>query len=186
MDVKSVIGNSTRDFEKAVEHFRLEAAKLRTGRAHPSLVEDLSIEYYGTRTPLRQVASVTIPEPRQIVIQPWDRDSLVAIADAIRSSDLGLNPSDDGHLIRLSLPQLTEDRRRELVKTLNGRMEDARVTVRSIREEVWKAIQDMEKKGEIGEDDKFSGKEELQKEVDRVNETLESVRKKKEEEIMTV
>ncbi|NTW14001.1 MAG: ribosome recycling factor [Candidatus Moranbacteria bacterium] len=186
MNTKSLIASRTKDFEKSVEHFRMEAAKLRTGRAHPSIVEDLSVDYYGSRTPLRQIATITVPEPRLIVIQPWDRDSLVAIAEAIRSSDLGLNPSDDGHLIRLNLPQLTEDRRKELVKTLSGRMEDARVAVRTIREEVWKEIQEMEKRGEIGEDEKFSGKDDLQKEVDRVNDALEAVRKKKEEDIMTV
>lgn len=186
MDVKALIDNRSSDFEKAVDHFRSEAAKLRTGRAHPSLVEDLLVEYYGTKTPLKQVASVTVPESRQLVIQPWDSDSLVAIAEAIRSSDLGLNPVDDGQVIRLTLPALTEDRRKELVKALGNRLEDARVSVRTIREEIWKEIQDLEKSGEIGEDEKFTGKDELQKTVDRINEFLDEIRKKKEEEVMTV
>ncbi|MEI6650295.1 MAG: ribosome recycling factor [Candidatus Moraniibacteriota bacterium] len=186
MDTKTLITSRAKDFERTIEHFRVEASKLRTGRAHPSIIEDLNVEYYGSRTPLKQIASITVPEPRQLVIQPWDQGSLQAIAEAIRSSDLGLNPADDGHLIRLSLPQLTEDRRKELVRTLNGRMEDARVAVRTIREDLWKEIQDAEKRGDISEDEKFSGKDELQKEVDKTNEALESVRKKKEEEIMTV
>lgn len=186
MDVKTIIDERREDFEKAVDHFRAEAAKLRTGRAHPSLVEDLLVEYYGAKTPLKQIASVTVPESRQLVIQPWDRDSLVAVAEAIRTSDLGLNPADDGQVIRLSLPALTEERRKELVKALGNRLEDARVSVRTIREEVWKEIQDLEKQGEIGEDEKFTGKDALQERVDEVNNSLESIRKKKEEEIMTV
>ncbi len=186
MDAKTIIAGRESDFEKAIDHFRAEAAKLRTGRAHPSLVEDIAVDYYGTRSPIRQIASVTVSESRMLVIQPWDRDSLSAIAEAIRSSDLGLNPADDGHVIRLSLPPLTEDRRKELVKALGSRLEDARVSVRTIREETWKEIQDLEKQGEIGEDEKFTGKEELQKRVDRVNATLEELREKKEKEIMTV
>jgi ribosome recycling factor len=186
MDVKTIMESRQEDVEKAVDHFRMESAKLRTGRAHPSLVEDLLVEYYGAKTPLKQIASVSVPESRQLFIQPWDRDSLVAIAEAIRSSDLGLNPADDGQVIRLTLPALTEERRKELVKALGSRLEDARVSVRTIREEIWKEIQDLEKQGEIGEDEKFAGKDDLQKLVDGINETLEEVRKKKEEEIMTV
>jgi ribosome recycling factor len=186
MDAKTLISARSSDFEKAVDHFRAEAAKLRTGRAHPSLVEDVLVEYYGAKTPLKQIASVTVPESRQLVIQPWDRDSLVSIAEAIRSSDLGLNPADDGQVIRLTLPALTEDRRKELVRALGSRLEDARVSVRTIREEIWKEIQDLEKSGEIGEDEKFSGKDDLQKEVDRVNGMLDEIKAKKEGEIMTV
>ena len=186
MEVKTIIDGRREDFEKAVDHFRSEAAKLRTGRAHPSLVEDLLVEYYGAKTPLKQIASVTVPESRQLVIQPWDRDSLVAIVETIRSSDLGLNPADDGQVIRLTLPALTEDRRKELVKALGNRLEDARVSVRTTREEIWKEIQDLEKRGEIGEDEKFTGKDELQKSVDGINEALEEIRKKKETEIVTI
>lgn len=186
MDVKQTITEYGEEFEGAVDHFRAEAAKLRTGRAHPSLVEDIAVDYYGTKTPIRQIASVSVPEPRQLVIQPWDRDSLVAIAEAIRSSDLGLNPADDGHVIRLTLPQLTEERRKELVKVLGSRLEEARISVRTIREEIWKEIQDAEKKGEIGEDDKFSAKDLLQKRIDEVNALLDGIREKKEGEIMTV
>lgn len=185
-EVKGIISGNESRFRAAAEHFQTEAAKLRTGRAHPSLIEDVMVDYYGSRTPIKQIASVTVPEPRMLVIQPWDQSSLQAVADAIRTSDLGLNPADDGHIIRLSLPPLTEDRRKELVRTLNARMEDARVSVRNIREEIWKEILSLEKEGLIGEDEKFSGKDELQKEVDKWNAELESVRKRKEEEILTV
>lgn len=183
---KDIIDGGEARFRAAAEHFQAEAAKLRTGRAHPSLVEDILVDYYGAKTPIRQLASVSVPESRSILIQPWDQSSLQAVADAIRLSDLGLNPADDGRVIRLALPQLTEERRRELVKTLNARAEDARVAVRNIREELWKEIQSFEKEGLMGEDEKFSGKDDLQKEVDRWNAELELVRRRKEEEIMTV
>jgi len=186
MDVKEIITGKEGAFRSAVEHFSLEAAKLQTGRANPSIVEGVLVECYGSKMPLSQMASITVPEPRLIVIQPWDQGLVAAVANAIRNSDLGLNPADDGHVIRLALPQPTEERRKELAKTLNMRAEDARVSIRTIREDVWKEIQELEKEGLIGEDDKFRGKEDLQKEVDRWNAELEVLRKKKEEEILTV
>ncbi len=186
MGVKEIIDGKEVSFRAAVEHFSGEAAKLRTGRANPSIVEDVLVECYGSKMPIQQMASITVPEPRLIVIAPWDQGNVAAVADAIRSSDLGLNPADDGHVIRLALPPLTEERRKELVKTLNARAEDARVSIRTIREDIWKDIQDLEKTGEIGEDEKFKGKDDLQKEVDRWNAELETLRKKKEEEILTV
>ncbi len=174
------------NFDKAIAHFESEMAKLRTGRAHPGLVEGLLVDYYGVQTPVKQMASVTVPEPRQILIAPWDKGALVQIEAAVRESDLGLNPMNDGVGIRINLPQLTEERRKELVKVLNAKAEEAKITIRSIREEIWKDIQEAEKNGEIGEDDKFRGKEELQKVVDEYNQKLESLREKKESEIMTV
>lgn len=184
--VKGLIDGKKQSFENALEHFSEEAAKIRTGRAHPGLVENLMVDYYGTRTLLRQIASINIPEARQILIQPWDKGSLVLIEAAIRESDLGLNPGNDGIALRITLPSLTEDTRKDFVKALNQRAEEARIAVRNIREEIWKDIQDLEKAGDISEDDKFFGKDELQKVVDDCNQRLEVVRKKKEEEIMTV
>lgn len=186
MDVKGIITGKEASFRSAVEHFSAEAAKLRTGRANPSIVEDVLVDCYGSRTPLKQMASITVPEPRLIVIQPWDQGMVAAVADAIRTSDLGLNPADDGHVIRLALPQPTEERRKELAKALNARAEETRVSIRTIREDAWKDIQELEKSGSASEDDKFRGKEDLQKEVDRWNAELEVLRKKKEEEILTV
>ena len=174
------------DFDKAVAHFENELAKLRTSRAHPGLVEGLMIDYYNTATPLRQIASVTVPEPRQILVSPWDKGALTQIEAAIRESDLGLQPVNDGVGVRVTLPALTEERRKELVKVLNAKAEEARIVLRSVREEIWKAIQDAEKEGSIGEDEKFRGKDELQKVVDEHNRALESLREKKEQEIMTV
>lgn len=184
--IKELIESNREQFESAVLHFEEEAAKLRTGRANPALVEGLLVDYYGVKTPLKQLATISTPEARQILIQPWDRDMVVFVETAIRESDLGLNPSNDGVMVRVTLPALTEDRRRELVKALNQRVEDARISVRNTREEIWKQIQEWEKEGKVGEDDKFRGKEDLQKAVDEYNARLESLRETKEAEIMTV
>jgi ribosome recycling factor len=184
--IKELLALHAESFQGALDHFSQEAGKIRTGRANPSLVEHVSVDYYGTRTPLSQVAAISIPEARQILIQPWDKGTLGLIEAAIRESDLGLNPSNDGTAVRITLPALTEDRRKELVKTLNAKAEDARIAIRATREDVGKAIQESEKKGEIAEDDKFLAKDELQKVVDDYNQKLEVLRKKKEEEILTV
>lgn len=184
--VKERIEAKRASFESAVEHFKDEAAKIRTGRANPGLVEGLMVDYYGVKTPLKQIASIAIPEARQILIQPWDKGSLVQIEAALRESDLGLNPNNDGIAIRITLPALTEERRHEFVKALNSRAEESRIVIRNVREEVWKEIQDLEQAGEIAEDDKFHGKEELQKIVDEYNSRIEETRTKKEEEILTV
>jgi len=181
-----IIKKRENDLEKVIEYLKAEMGKIRTGRANPSLVEGLMIDYYGTKTPLRQIASINTPEPRMIVIQPWDRGALVAIESAVRESDLNLNPNNDGVLIRISIPMLTEDRRREMVKVLNQKAEEARITVRSIREEIWKEIQDMQQDGKMSEDDKFKGKDKLQEIVDGYNKKIEEIREKKEAEIMTV
>jgi ribosome recycling factor len=173
-------------FELSLAHFSEEAGKLRTGRAHPGLVEHLLADYYGTRTPLKQMAGITVPEPRQLVISPWDKGALAAIEAALRESDLGLNPTNDGAVVRVTLPALTEERRRELVKALNSRAEEARISIRTAREDAWKEIQAAEREGTIGEDEKFRGKDDLQKIVDEYNAKLESLREKKEQEIMTV
>jgi len=184
--VTDMIAEKKTSFEGALEHFANETSKIRTGRAHPGLVEHLMVDYYGTRTPLRQVANVSIPEARQILIQPWDKGKIVLIEAAIRESDLGLAPSNDGIALRITLPSLTEETRKNLVKSLNSRAEEARIVVRTVREEIWKDIQELEKAGEISEDEKFAGKEELQKIVDEYNQKLEAMRKKKEEEVLTV
>lgn len=173
-------------FQEAIRHFTDEIAKLRTGRATPSLIDHVLVDYYGAKTPLRQMANVTAPEPRLIVVQPWDRSSLALVESAIRESDLGFNPSNDGQVIRIVIPSLTEERRHDLVKTLNRFAEEARIAVRTIREDIWKAIQDEERLGAMSEDDKFRGKEVLQEVIERYNKEIEQVREKKEKEILTV
>lgn len=184
--VKELIEQKRNDFEKAIEFFKEEMGKLRTGRASTALVEGLMVEYYGSKTPLKQIASISIPEPKTIMISPWDRDALVSIEKSVRESQLNLNPLNDGVAIRINIPPLTEERRKELVKLLNQKAEETRVTIRKNREEAWDDIQELEKDGKIGEDDKFQGKEKLQKVVDEYNKKVEELREKKEEEIMTV
>jgi ribosome recycling factor len=179
---KEIIENSKVNFEKSVTHFKENLGKVRTGRASTAMVDDLMVDYYGSRSPLKQVASVSVPEPRMIVISPWDKSTLAIIEKAIKESDLGLNPMNDGQIIRINIPALTEERRKEFVKVLNQEAEGARVAVRKLREDVWDEIQALT----IGEDDKFQGKEKLQKMVEEYNAIIEEVRKKKEAEIMQV
>jgi len=183
---KNIIDNKKIDFEDAIEHLNVEMGKIRTGRANPALVEGLIVDYYGTKTPLKQIASINAPEARLLVIQPWDKGALVYIESALRESDMGFNPNNDGQVIRINIPALTEERRKELVKVLNQRAEDAKISIRNIREEAWKEIQEAEKEGKMSEDDKFSGKDYLQKIVDEYNKKIEEVREKKETEIMTI
>lgn len=183
---QSIIADREEFFEDAVSHFSEEMAKIRTGRATPALVDHILVDYYNAKSPLKQIASVSAPEARLIVISPWDKGSLVMIESAIREANLGLNPSNDGQVIRLSIPPLTEERRKDLVKALNHLAEEARIAIRTIREDAWKEIQDVEKAGGMGEDDKFHGKDALQEVVETYNVRIEELRKKKEGEIMTV
>lgn len=183
---KESIEKHRANFEEATEHFQGEIEKFRTGRATPALVDYLVVDYYGTKTPMKQIASINVPEPRSLMIQPWDRGALSAIETAIRSANLGFNPMNDGVVIRIALPPLTEERRRDLVKALNQKSEEARIAVRNIREDAWKEIQGLEKDGLIGEDDRFRAKEELQEVVEEYNVRIEAMRKKKEEDMMTV
>jgi ribosome recycling factor len=184
--INQTIENKKGEFERVGEYYKEELGKIRTGRASAALVESLSVDYYGAKSPLKQVASISVPEARLIVITPWSRDNLISIEKAVRESQLNLNPVNDGQVIRINIPPLNEERRRELVKVLNQETEKARVAVRRIREEIWEQIQNLEKEGKIGKDDKFSGKDKLQKMVDEYNSKIEEIREKKEEEIMTV
>jgi ribosome recycling factor len=183
---KQLVDEKKKNLDEAVSYYEVEIGKIRTGRANPAMVETLSVDYYGTRTPLKQIASVNIPEARLIVIQPWDKGSLVYIEAAIRESDLGFNPTNDGQVIRIVIPSLNEERRVEMVKFLNKKTEESKVAIRTVREEIWKKIQELEKEGVLSENDKFHGKDYLQKEVDIYNQKLEVLREKKEKEIMTV
>lgn len=172
--------------EKIVERLKQGVASLRTGRATPALVDDLEVDYYGTKTPLKALASISSPEPRTIVISPWDKNALQPIERAIQSSSLGLNPIMDREAIRLSIPPLTEERRRELVKMLGRHLEDARIQVRKEREEALKAVDRQEKEKQVSEDEKFRQKNEAQKIVDEINKKIEEIGAAKEKEIMTI
>lgn len=174
------------DLENAIIKFKEELAKLRTGRANPALVENILAECYGSKMPLKQLASISVPEARLITINPWDKSALSAIEAAISASDLGLNPNNDGQIIRLNIPPLNEERRQEMVKALNQKTEEFRIAIRNIREEIWREIQNKEKSGEISEDEKFKGKEKLQEMIDEYNQTAEELREGKEKEIMII
>lgn len=184
--LEQIIQKTKPNAEKAIERFREEIGKLRTGRANPAIVENLLVDYYGAKSPLKQVASITVPEPRLIVITPWSKDNLVDIEKAIKEAQLGLNPANDGQVVRIAIPPLNEERRTELVKVLGKYSEEARVLIRIAREEAWDEIQDSVKEGKLGEDSKFKGKEQLQRLVDDYNGKVEEIREKKEKEIMEI
>ncbi|MBX4186659.1 MAG: ribosome recycling factor [Candidatus Doudnabacteria bacterium] len=174
------------EFAKVVDHLKSELSTLRTGRANASLVEHLSVDYYGAATPLLTIAQISIPEPRQIAIQPYDKNALKDIEKAVQASNLGINPVNDGNYIRLTIPQMTEERRKDLVKIVGQMEERARVSIRNVREEVWKEIQKLEKDGKISEDDMRAGKEELQKVVDKFNDEIHKISEAKEKEVLTI
>src|SRR3990172_4663545 len=159
---------------------------IRTGRASPALVEKLSVEYYGQPTPLIQLASISVPEPRQLLIKPFDPGSLEEIERAIQSSDLGLTPNNDGKMIRLTLPQLREERRKELVKVVHARVEEAHVAVRNIRRDALKDIREFKDEKLIGEDDEKRGEDELQKLTDEFIKHLDGIGAAKEKDVMEV
>ena len=183
---KEIINKLKPNFDKTVEYLRSGLSSLQVGRATPSLIEDLEVECYNQRMPLKQLAAIQTPEPRSILIKPWDKDILKDIAKAISQSKLGLSPIIEEEFIRLKIPPLSEERRRELTKILQEKLEECRISVRRQREEVWREIQDLEQAGKISEDDKFRAKDELQKVIDEYNKKIEEMGKKKEEEIMKV
>ncbi len=185
MQYKELIQKGKVEFEGLLNFYKSDISSIRTGRATPSLVEDVQVEYFGVKYRLKELASITAPEPRTILIQPWDKGALEAISGAISKSGIGLMPIAEGHAIRLNIPSLTEDRRKEFIKLLKTKTEDARIKIRRHREDIWDKIQKLEKAGEIREDDKFKGKEELQKLVDEYNGKIEDLEKKKEAELMT-
>lgn len=184
--MQEIIKRIQTDFADIVAWFRGEVASLRTGRATPALVEDIEVEQYGTKQPLKHIASLSTPDPRTILIQPWDRTMLEAIGKAIESSSLHVAPVALTDSIRVVLPQLTEERRRDLLKLLNAKAEEARMRSRKRRDEAWKEVQQAEKDKILSEDEKFRAKDALQKCMDDFNASLEEARGKKEQEVMAV
>ena len=172
--------------EKIIERLKHEVTSLRTGRASPALVEDLEVDYYGTKTPLKALASISNRDSRELLIQPWDKGAVQPIERAIQTSSLSLNPIAEREGIRLIIPSLTEERRRELVKLLGHYVEDARIHVRKEREDILREIDRGLKEKEISEDEKFRKKSEIQKMVDEINKKIEEIEEAKEKEIMTV
>lgn len=170
----------------AIEYLEERLKNVRTGRAQASLVEDITVNYYGSEQPLKSVAQIMVPESNQIVIQPFDRESLGDIRLAIVNSDLGLNPTDDGHVIRISVPPLTEERRTELIKFIKKIGEETRISLRNFREETWKEVKKAHKDKLIADDDLTWAKEELDKLIDEYNREVESKIKVKEDALMKI
>jgi len=180
------LNDAEQRMDKSVDALHKELASIRTGRATPALVDRLHIDYYGAPTPLQSLANVTAPEARLLVIQPYDRSAIGAIEKAIQKSELGLNPANDGTLIRIPIPPLTEERRKEFVKVVKQKAEAARVSIRNIRRDEVDHIRKIEKDGEVGSDDVDRGLTQLQKITDRFVAKVDDVAQKKEQEILEV
>ncbi len=172
--------------EKTLKNLENEYKRLRTGRATPSLVEHIKVDYYGTSTPLNQLATITIPEPRTIMIQPWDQNVVADVEKAILKSDLGLTPNSDGKVIRINIPPLTEERRQELVKIVKRMAEEAKVAIRNIRRDANEMIKDLKKEKQISEDDQYRGQEKVQKLTDEYISKVDELMEKKEKEVLEV
>ncbi|HCI81197.1 MAG TPA: ribosome recycling factor [Ktedonobacter sp.] len=181
-----LLGDAERRMQKAVDALKQDLAAIRTGRASSALVERINVDYYGTPTPINQVATISVPEARMIVIQPWDRKMLTDIEKAIQKSDLGINPNSDGQVIRLNIPPMSEERRRDMAKTLHKKLDEHKVAVRNIRRDVQDKLRDREKKKEIPEDELKRNADKLQKLTDRYIDEMDKVGKSKEQEIMEV
>ena len=183
---KELLADAKRRMEKAVEAVKTEFNTVRSGRASVGLLDRITVDYYGTQTPLKQLASIAAPEPRLLTIQPFDKGAMKAIEKAIMESDLGLNPSNDGHVIRLPVPPLTEERRRELVKIVHRLAEDGRVAVRNVRRDCMKDLKELVREGEVGEDAEARAEKELQKYTDEAIAEIDELLKRKEQEILEV
>ena len=184
--IEDVLAEITDKMGKAVGHTQSEFASVRTGRATPALVEKLKVDYYGTDVPLQQLAGFNVPEARLLVIQPYDKNSLKAIEKAIQNSDLGINPSNDGQVIRLSFPQLTEERRKELVKVVKHKAEEGRVAVRNLRRSARHELEALEKEGHVSSDDLEWAEKELDKLTHDYVEEIDSMVQHKEHELLEV
>ena len=172
--------------EKSLAALRRELANIRTGRANPAVIEHLTVDYYGAPTPLQQLANIAAPDPRQLLVQPYDRSALGSIEKAIRSSDFGFNPTNDGSTIRIVIPQLTEERRRDFVKLVHKRVEEAKVAVRNVRRDANDTLKKQRKDKELSEDEEKRALEQLQKLTDRAIRDAESIGQVKEAEIMEI
>lgn len=186
MATKEVFQESEEKMKKAIESLKRELGNIRAGRATPAMLERVSVDYYGTPTPVNQVANVSAPEPRMLVIQPWEKSMLSVIEKAILKSDLGITPNNDGSAIRLNIPQLTQQRRAELVKMTKKSAEEAKVAVRNLRRDTNEALKKLEKDKAISEDENKRAQEEAQKLTDKYIKEVDRISEAKEKEIMEV
>jgi ribosome recycling factor len=184
--IKDIYASHEERMKKSIVSLKHEFASLRAGRATPALLDKVMVDYYGTPTPLKQVANISVPEPRMLMVQPWEKTVLRDIEKAIMKSDLGLNPNSDGNAIRLMIPQLTQETRQELAKGVNKKAEEAKVAVRNIRRDANDAIKKLEKAKEITEDESKKGQESIQKLVDKYIKAIDTAKETKEKEIMEV
>jgi ribosome recycling factor len=184
--IDELVADAKDRMQKSVESTRNELATVRTGRASPHLLDRLDIDYYGAQTPLKQLAQVAATDARMLTLTPYDKSSIGTIEKAVMESDLGLTPSNDGNVIRLQIPELTEERRRELVKIVHQIAEDGKVAVRNIRRDVMHDLRELKKEGEAGSDEEHHGETDLQKATDAATGEIDSLLKGKEEEIMEV
>ncbi|MDI9320096.1 MAG: ribosome recycling factor [Phycisphaerales bacterium] len=183
--VEGIISHTTQQMQKAIQHLELELSRVRAGKANPQILDGIMVEYYGNPTPLSQVANITTPDARTLSLQPWEKNMLQPIERAIIASNIGLNPSNDGNFIRLFLPPLTEERRKELVKRVNAEGEQAKIAIRSIRRDAIEAIKKMQKDG-MSEDAAKGAEASIQGITDKEIVAIDGVCKEKEKEIMTV
>ena len=184
--VESVYSDTQSRMEKAVAALKRDLSTLRAGRATPSLLDRIAVDYYGSSMPINQLANVSTPEPRLLVIQPWDKGAMAEIERAIMKSDLGLTPVNDGTVIRLAIPQLTEERRKQLVKVVKKEAEDKRVAVRNVRRDLNDEIRKMEKAGDISEDESRGAQDEVQELTDKYIAVIDELTESKEEEILEI
>ena len=185
MEYKKYIKKAKPEMEKSLEYLQKELDKIRADRATPSLVEDIVVDAFDQKMPLKQMAAISCPEERQIVIEPWNKDYVKAIVNAIQKANSELNPMPQGKIIRVNLPPMTKEYRQRLIKKISEIREEARVSVKRAREEAWKEIQKAEKEGGITEDDKYRGKDELQDLVDEYNQKIDELIEKKKEKIQS-
>ena len=174
------------DMNKVIDNLNTKFSEVRAGRANPTILNRINVEYYGQPTPLNQVASISVPEPRLIVIQPWDKSLLSNITKEIEKADIGINPMNDGNVIRLSFPELTEDRRKELAKEINKMAEEAKVAIRNVRRDYMDEAKDALKASEITEDEERNLEDKIQKATDKYVAQIDEMTEKKESQIMTV
>ncbi len=184
--VKNVLLELEKKMKVSVEHFRKDLSKLRTGRANLSIFEDIKVDYYGSLTPINQVATLGVPDPTLITVQPWDPSTLEAIDKAIRSADLGLNPVNDGKMLKVPIPPMDEERRQEMAKHIKKLLEDEKTALRIMRRESKEAIEKLEEDNEITEDDKYWGFDKLQEVTDEYTKRIEELADAKEKEILEV
>ncbi len=184
--IKDTLREAAERMQAALDSLEDDLSAIRTGRASPALVERMPVDYYGANTPLIQLASISVPEPRQLLIRPFDPTTLRDIERAIMASDLGLTPNNDGKMIRLSLPQLTEERRRELVRMVHNRMEETRVRIRNVRRDLIRDLREFQKESLISEDDQERGEKDLQDLTDKLIKKVDEIGERKEKEIMEV